>query len=496
MKRCRGANRYLAQMLTRTQMLPRSRTRRSAVVSALGLLVGLWLCAGGSSASPARASTPGNHPGGHSHHKTPPPPEVTLTPTVGTGGIPITMQPVGLSLEYPVMAQDLGGGACPPPALVSALEQLGSPPLSLAGASQDMTAPSGVLPSPSPSWETATLYTLPASFWSQLHCLLSATRDPLTVGLNARTGAPAWATQMVAGAQSAATNGLDFSLGNEPDLYPLPNYASLDKPQAGEETIAVSTYLQVAEQLLPTLGGAPVIGPELARPAHWQHELPRVIAQLHDQTVGVHLYPLTTCATPKAVTIPGLLSSEAAETPRSLAWVVADANAVGAPAIISEANSASCGGVSGVSDSPAAAVWAVRFVLSALKTGFHEVRFHFSGGPYDPFIVRGEEVLSRPLDGALVALNQWLPVGSSLRTVVVRGLVATAVSQPTGTGLLILDNQHAQAQPVVVTGVHSATFQTLTPGRSGVSSVQIASASDRIKLAVPPNSVVAVSPTP
>ena len=38
---------------------------------------------------------------------------------------------------------------------------------------------------------------------------------------------------MVAGAQSAATNGLDFSLGNEPDLYDLPNYSSLDKPQAG-----------------------------------------------------------------------------------------------------------------------------------------------------------------------------------------------------------------------------------------------------------------------
>ena len=356
------------------------------------------------------------------------------------------MAPVGLSLEYPVMAQDLGAGACAPPALITELQQLGSPPLALAGVSQDMTVPSGVLPSPSQSWEAATLYTLPASFWNQLHCLLSSTHDPLTVGLNARTGALSWAAQMVAGAQSAATNGLDFSLGNEPDLYDLPNYAALDKPQAGEEAAAVNTYLQVAEQLQPALGGAPVIGPELARPAHWQHELPRLISQLHEQTVGVHLYPLTTCATPKAVTIPGLLSAQAADTPRSLAWVVADASAAQAPAIISEANSASCGGVTGVSDSPAAAVWAVRFVLSALKTGFHEVRFHFSGGPYDPFIVHGEEVLSRPLDSALVALNQWLPVGASLRTLVVRGLVATAVAQPTGTSLLLLDNEHRQAR--------------------------------------------------
>jgi hypothetical protein len=420
---------------------------------------------------------------------------VTLTPTLGAGGLPVTMAPAGLSLEYPVMAHDLGTSACAPAALISELQQLGSPPLALAGDSQDETVPSGALPSPSQSWETATLYTLPVSFWTQLHCLLTSTKDPLTVGLNARTGQLAWATQMVAGAESAATNGLDFSLGNEPDLYPLPNYSELDKPQPAEETVAVNTYLQIAEQLKPAVGEVPVIGPELARPAHWQHELPRVIAQLHEQTVGVHLYPLTSCATPKAVTIPGLLSTEAAETPRALAWVTADASAAQASAIISEANSASCGGVAGVSDSPASAVWAVRFVLSALKTGFQEVRFHLSGGPYDPFVVNGEEVLSRPLDSALVALNQWLPVGSSLRSLHVQGLVATGVSEPTGSGLLILDNEGRTAQPVLLRGASSASVQALGPKHAGLSSAELTSPDDRIKLTVAPESVLAVSPS-
>jgi len=463
---------------------------------AVALSLGLSLSACGWCVGPALASAPSRGPAQHPRHKAPPPSEITLTPTLGAGGVAITMPPVGLSLEYPAMAQDLGAGACPAPALVTELQQLGSPPLALAGVSQDMTVPSGVLSNPSDSWEAATLYTLPASFWNQLHCLLDDTHDPLTVGLNARSGQLAWATQMVAGAQSAATNGLDFSLGNEPDLYYLPNYSALDKPQADAETVAVNTYLQVAQQLQPALGGAALIGPELARPAHWQNELPRVIAQLHEQTVGVHMYPLTACTTPKAVTISGLLSAQAADTPRSLAWVVADAGAAQAPAIISEANSASCGGVTGVSDSPAAAVWAVRFVLSALKTGFHEVRFHFSGGPYDPFIVRGEEVLSRPLDSALVALNQWLPVGSSLRTRVARGLVATAVTQPSGTTLLILDNEHQRAQPVVLRGVRSALVQRLGPTRAGLLSAKLVSPTDRIKLAIAPNSVLAVSPSP
>src|SRR5205085_1207882 len=83
------------------------------------------------------------------------------------------------------------------------------------------------------SWQTATAYPLPASFWTQLHCLLTATKDPLTVGLNLRTGNLEWAQQMAKAATEAATNGLSFSIGNEPDLYGVPNYSSLAKPLPG-----------------------------------------------------------------------------------------------------------------------------------------------------------------------------------------------------------------------------------------------------------------------
>jgi len=324
------------------------------------------------------------------------------------------------------------------------------------------------------------------------------------VGVNAKTGALSWAAPMVAAAQGAATAGLDFSLGNEPDLYYLPNYSSLAKPQSDEEAAAVNLYLQVAAYLQQALGGAPVQGPELANPAHWQRELPRVIAQLHEQTVGIHLYPLTACTSPKAVTIGGLLSARAANAARRFAWVVADANAAQLPAIVSEANSASCGGRGGVSDSPAAAVWAVRFVLAALETGFREVRFHFSGGPYDPFIVRGEQVIARPLESALVALNQWLPVGSTLQRLAgVRGLVATAVSAtpatvPSAAGgiQLILDNEQPRAQAVVLRSARRVRIQVLSPASGGLQRRQVSPARGRIKLAVAGNSVLAVSSSP
>lgn len=407
------------------------------------------------------------------------------------------MPPVGLSLEYSVMAHDLGAGACPSPALVTELLRLGSPPLALAGDSQDMTAPSGSLSELPLSWDTATLYQLPASFWSQLHCLLSATRDPLTAGINLKSGSLSWAQQIAIGAAGAATNGLDFSLGNEPDLYNLPNYASLAKPLADEEAAAVQLYLQVAAYMQPALAGAPVIGPELARPAHWQHQLPHIIEALHEQTVGVHQYPLDGCVTPRAVTIGGLLSEPAADAPHRLAWVVADANAAHVPAIISEANSASCAGEPGVSDRPAAAVWAVRFVLTALKTGFREVRFHFSGGPYDPFVMRGEAVVERPLEAALQAINRWLPVGSSLQSVTgLRGLRATRIGTPAGGTLLILDNEHPQAQTVVLRGARSVQVETLSATHAGVKLKRLSATHGRIKLVVAGNSVATISALP
>lgn len=412
----------------------------------------------------------------------------------GAPSVQVVMPPVGLSIEYPVLAQDLGTGACPPPALIAELLRLGSPPLSLAGASQDLTAPSEALAGPPASWGMATLYSLPAGFWTQLGCLLGATKDPLTVGLNLKSGELSWAAQMVAGAQSAATSGLEFSLGNEPDLYELPNYQALgDKRSEQEDLGAENLYLQLAGNLRPAIGSFPLIGPELAAAQHWHNQLPTVIEQLHDQTVGVHLYPFSACKDPRAATIRGLLSAGAAQAPHTLAWVVADASAAGVPAIISEANSVSCGGMAGVSDSPASAVWAVGFVLNALETGFREVRFHISGGSYDPFIVRGEQVIDEPLETALVALNQWLPVGSSLRALgAERGLLTTAVTGDAGGPGVIFENEHTRAQTVVLPVAHAVVVSVLSAVRAGLRTEVFLPRHGHVRVRVGGNSVAAV----
>jgi hypothetical protein len=477
-----------------------SRTAAAALSTALLLAGGAYApsastaTSAGAAGAPAEASVPAGA-GRHAPAATPKPTQITLPLKLRGPRTKIAMAPVGLSLEYPLMTQDLGSGPCPPPALVAELQRLGSPPLALAGESQDLTAPPGVIPTLTPSWENATLYPLPSPFWTQLHCLLTNTNELLDAGLNLRKGVPAWAAQIVAGAQSAATNGLEFSLGNEPDLYSLHNYASLTAALPNAESVAVNLYLQLATALEQTVPGLPIVGPELARAARWRHALPRVISTLHERTVGVHLYPLSACEGPSSVTIEHLLSPAAADAPTSLQWVVADADAADVPAIIGEANSASCGGQAGVSDSPAAAVWAVRFVLSALQTGFREVRFHLSGGAYDPFVVRGSTVYDRPLDSALAALNRWLPLGASIQTVAhPHGLFVTAIGGSAGTPQLILDNESAKPQTVVLEGVQTVQTQLLSAAHAGLHVAQVSAAGGRVKLALQANDVLAVLP--
>src|SRR5271165_3279466 len=149
--------------------------------------------------------------------------------------------------------------------------------------------------------------------------------------------------------------------------------------------------------------------------------------------------------------------------------------------------------MAGVSNSPASAVWGVRFVLSALKTGFREVRFHLSGGSYDPFVVEGEGIVNRPLESALVALNQWLPVGSSLRTAsTAKGLVTTAVSGNPGGPTVILDNEQAKARTVKLRAARTLSIAVLTATRSGLIRETLPARHGAVKLRLAGNSIVAV----
>ena len=167
---------------------------------------------------------------------------------------------------------------------------------------------------------------------------------------------------------AAAVNGLCFSLGNEPDLYELPNYAALDKPFPVKKRAAAALYMQLAAYLTPALGSEPLVGPELAPPPVGGPQLPRVVRACRLGTVGVHLYPLTTCRSATRSD-----DQRASSPPR---------RGRPGPSRVGRRRRAAAGrcrrssprptrppaaDARGVSNTPAAAVWAVRFVLSALE---------------------------------------------------------------------------------------------------------------------------------
>ncbi|HLI33097.1 MAG TPA: hypothetical protein VKU89_10225 [Solirubrobacteraceae bacterium] len=403
----------------------------------------------------------------------------------------VTMPPVGLSIEYPVLASYLGGGSCPPPALSAVLRALGSPPLRIGGNSQDMVAPAGAI-SGTPDWESAILYSLPASFWSALHCLLVGSPDRIEVGLNAKQGGLPWAQAMVADATAAATAGVEFSIGNEPDLYYLPNFASLGSYQYNEAGLA-GTYLQVAQAIRPAIGAVPLIGPELARASDWRHQLPRYIAAMHPQTIGVHLYPLSACGS-SSPTIAQLLSAQAIDAPEQIAWVASIAAAAHLPAIISEANSAACGGAPGISDAPASAVWAIGFVLSALESGFREVRFHSSGGYYDPFVMHGGALIERPLLPALEALNALLPIGSAVQALPgVRNLIASVIHLAGGRQELVFIDDHEHAQRLLLYARTPEDAEVFDSERPGAQRVRLLPHAGRIEVRLAAESALIIT---
>jgi hypothetical protein len=401
--------------------------------------------------------------------------------------IKLSADAVGLSVEYPLLAGELGAGRCPPPALVRAIRGLGAPTLRIGGDSQDQTAPYGTPAHPGVS-------DLPRGFWARLGCLERESAIPVVVGLNLASAEPAWAATLAADARAVIpAKRLAFELGNEPDIYgahvPWWNGRTLVRTP-----MPFATYLHRARQLAAALGpGSSIEGPDFAS-GRWVKTVPALARTLHLSAIDAHFYPLAACAGDTGDTATALLSRAVQTKLDERVRLARDARAAGLPALISEANSISCGGVAGVSDSPAAAVWAVRLIVGALRAGFASVRFHASGSAYDPFTVNAGEVALRPLYLGLRAAAAILAPGSLLRAIPTdRSLDAVALRRPDGAVTDLLSNYSAAPRWVAV-AARAAVAVTAVAARAPTVRTSSARARDgRARIELPPNSVVAIT---
>jgi hypothetical protein len=221
----------------------------------------------------------------------------------------------------------------------------------------------------------------------------------LIVGLNLKQNSPSWALREVTEGIARDIKPqqiLGLELGNEPDLFTRTPY----RPKIYSAADQVKDFLGYfrAFQADPAAKAYAVLGP--ATCCSWRN--PQDLTTFIDgvgrknlKWVTVHNYSETTCGG-KTVSIERLLSPELMNEFNDQAKpLVAVARERGLPIAMAETNSASCGGMPGVSNAFAAALWGLDFTFSLAEDGFVNVDYHTSyrpgGSSYNPVNTYGKQ---------------------------------------------------------------------------------------------------------
>ena len=413
----------------------------------------------------------------------------------------VQRSPFGLSFEYPLMERALGPAPCPSPVLVATLRDLGSPSLRIGGDSQDLAGPTA-----------AYRYFIPPSFWTTLGCLARQSGVQLTVGLNFATGSLADELTTIAEAERAIPAAqLSFSLGNEPDLYGIshifPDEPGVEIPAFRPSPWTAAQYASEWQSRRALLGQVRIEGPDLAG-IGWDTTIGPMLRSDPPDALDVHAYPTSACGAPPTTAARLLTEHASVGLVEKYSWLLNLAQTLHLPAIVSESNSASCGGKPGVSNTPVAGVWAARYVVAALLGGFQQVRFHSAGGSYDPLVFnpRGTVTL-QPLGRALLFLHRWIPLGSHIGPAArVPGVLAATVSG--GVSANMAGGRKAGAHLSVIVSSFSSKMlsyvvevpgeaqrvgtDTLTTTHLGETSASVAVHAHKAHLMLAPNTVVAI----
>lgn len=163
---------------------------------------------------------------------------------------------------------------------------------------------------------------------------------------------------------------LAVACGNEPNVYGRNGH----RP-AG---YGVQDYLADANACIAAVHrgapGVPIAGPDTIGlswlPSYASAERGRI--SLLDQ----HYYPLSNCKGPSGTATDLLSRTKAASEAQTVDSAAADARTAGVPLRLTETNSASCGGITGASNTFAAALWAVDYVAVAAEHGASGINLH------------------------------------------------------------------------------------------------------------------------
>jgi hypothetical protein len=259
-----------------------------------------------------------------------------------------------------------------------------------------------------------------------------------------------------------------LSIGNEPDLF-------IHQPGLQRERVAATIpstpkawthdyspssyrrdYVAYARALSAVVPGIPLAGPETAGHTHGWLSAVAALGPLTPSALTVHRYPSSACWAPDSPGYPRISLFLAERSSKGLAGglrnAIAFAHSHGMAFRVSELNSVSCGGISGVSDSFATALWAPDALFELMSAGVAGVNWHIR--PYmlnAPFELRAGAIEPLPeLYGLALFAEMIQPPARRVAVQVsaARGLdlKAWAVTSGTRTRVLLINKGRGDAR--------------------------------------------------
>ncbi len=278
---------------------------------------------------------------------------------------------LGLSFEASALGQIATYGGIGD--FATMLRSLGPGILRFGGISADTRIAWSDRATPRPAW---TASVLEAAQLGNLRTLAerSGWRVLLTVGLAHYD--PAAAAREAAAAKRALGPWLaGIEVGNEPDAYAEHHLRS--RPWTfGRYDAEVKHYVSAIARVAP---GIPLAGPGVSGSHVFTRWGPAVASALRPAILTGHHYPLG-CRQRPAPSIPRLLSANTRLLEaKSLDRYMKVSRASGIPFRMDEANSVSCGGQAGVSNTFASALWATGYIAQTMASGVSGI--NFQGNP-------------------------------------------------------------------------------------------------------------------
>lgn len=315
-----------------------------------------------------------------------------------------------------------------------------------------------------PRW----VFALTPQFVSRTARIVRDMRLQVILDLNLVTATPQVAAEWAEEAQTQMPRGsiIGYEIGNEPDLYSRAFWrVTTDGNQFGSRVlpkdITPSSYARdfnhYARVLSSVAPHVPLLGPALANPYSGRRWISTLLAGVHPRlkVISAHRYPYSACAFPDSPaypTIERVLSQRAsAGMARTLGPALALAHRAGLKFRLTELNSVTCGGLSGVSDTFATALWAPDAAFELLRAGVQGINLHARVYAInEPFSFDRRGLITRPLLYGLILFARAL--GPDARLVALHlqsrpslNLKAWAVRVGSGTLHVLLLNKGARS---------------------------------------------------